>query len=48
MSGQISSMHTGISLKNINRYLNMEEFNDLEFESINLTENKKEQFIELL
>ena len=42
------SMHTGISLKNINRYLSMEEFNNLEFESINLTENKTEQVIAIL
>ena len=35
------SMYTGISIKNINRYLSLEEFSDISFSDINNEKIKK-------
>ena len=39
------AMHTGISIKNIDRYLNMDEFSNLSFGSINNIEIKKDEAV---
>lgn len=39
------AMYTGISLKNLNRYLNLEEFSNITFENINNSENKKDKSV---
>ena len=43
------SMYTGISIKNLDRYLNMEEFSDINFQSLNSNiENKNKKYTELV
>ena len=41
-------MQAGISIKNIDRYLNMEEFSNIEFNSIKTIKDESEKIIELL
>ena len=42
------AMQAGISIKNIDRYLNMEEFSNIEFNSIKTIKDESEKIIELL
>ena len=42
------SEQTGISLKNLNRYLNMDEFSNINFDIINNIEIKDTKFEELV
>lgn len=39
------AIHTGISLKNLNRYLSLEEFSNINFENISEIENKKDESV---
>ena len=39
------AINTGISLKNLNRYLSLEEFNDINFENLSKIENKKDESV---
>ena len=39
------AIHTGISIKNLNRYLNLEEFSDINFENISEFKNKKDESV---
>ena len=39
------SIHTGISIKNLNRYLNLEEFSNVNIENINKIEKQKEESV---
>lgn len=39
------AMYTGISIKNLNRYLNMEEFCNINFENINNIKTKKDKSV---
>ena len=42
------AMYTGISIKNIDRYLNMEEFSNIEFNSIETIKDETKKITELL
>lgn len=43
------AMYTGISIKNIDRYLSMEEFSNVEFNSVEtIIKDESEKIIELL
>lgn len=42
------AMFTGISIKNIDRYLSMEEFSNIEFNSIKEIQSEDKKFSEIL
>ena len=42
------AMFTGISIKNIDRYLRMEEFSDIEFDSLKQLKSEEKKFSEIL
>lgn len=42
------AIQAGISIKNINRYLNMEEFSNIEFNNIEIIKDGTEKITELL
>ena len=39
------AIQTGISIKNLNRYLNLEEFSDISFENINNIKIKEDESV---